>query len=344
MGSSWYDISYPNSIMPTPTPELIWNTINAHQSTAALKAAVELDLFTAIGEGDNTAAALARRTGAAERGIRILCDYLVVGRLLAKDKQVYSLTPDSAVFLDRRSPASLADAVRFLNSPLMMGAFEKLTTAVRQGGTAITAEGTMAPDHPIWVEFARSMVPIVLPAAETMARLANAPRKILDLAAGHGMFGITLARGNPQTEVVAVDWDSVLTLARENAQAAGLDGRYHTLPGSAFEVDFGSGYDLVLLTNFLHHFDQPTCQKLMTKVRRALSPTGRAITLEFVPNDDRVTPPPAAAFSLIMLATTASGDAYTFQEYDAMFRASGFSRNELHPIEGYPGQLIVSSP
>ncbi len=334
--------------MPTPTPELIWSTINAYQSTAALKTAVELDLFTAIGEGDNTAAALARRTGAAERGIRILCDFLVIGRLLAKEDHHYSLTPDSAVFLDRRSPASLADSIRFLNSPLMMECFEKLTAAVRRGGTAIDAEGTMAPDHPIWIEFARSMVPIIQPAAAAIARLVNVPaggpRKILDIAAGHGMFGITLARDNPQAEVVAVDWAPVLALARENAQAAGLDGRYHTLPGSAFEVDFGSGYDLALLTNFFHHFDPPTCQKLMTKVRGALAPTGRAVTLDFVPNDDRVTPPPAAAFSLIMLATTAAGDAYTFQEYDAMFRASGFSRNELHPIEGYPGQLILSSP
>jgi 2-polyprenyl-3-methyl-5-hydroxy-6-metoxy-1,4-benzoquinol methylase len=327
-----------------PTPELIWSTINAYQSTAALKTAVELDLFTAIGEGVNTAAALARRTGAAERGIRILCDYLVIGRLLAKDNQTYSLTPDSAVFLDRRSPASLADSIRFLNSPLLMESFDKLTAAVRRGGTAVDSEGTMAREHPIWVEFARSMVPIVRPGAEAIARLVKAPKKILDIAAGHGMFGITLARDNPQAEVVAVDWDAVLALARQNARAAGLDGRYHTLPGSAFEVDFGSGYDVALLTNFFHHFDPPTCQKLMTKVRRALAPNGRAVTLEFVPNDDRVTPPPAAAFSLIMLATTASGDAYTFQEYDAMFRASGFSRNELHPIENYPGQLILSSP
>jgi SAM-dependent methyltransferase len=332
--------------MPPPSPEIIIGTINAHQRTAAIKAAIDLDLFTAIGEGNVSTPALARRTGAAERGVRILCDFLAIGGLLTKDNQHYTLTPESAAFLDRRSPACMADAVRFLNSALLRESFEKLTDAVRKGGTALDPGGTMAPDHPVWIEFARSMMPLMHPPAEAIAKLVNAaagaPMKVLDIAAGHGLFGITIARHNPKAEVVAVDWASVLALAGENARAAGVESRFRPLAGSAFEVDFGSGYDVVLLTNILHHFDPPTCEKLIAKVHRALAPGGRAVTLEFVPNDDRITPPPTAAFSLIMLATTEAGDAYTFAEYEAMFRNSGFSRSELHPIPNYPAQLIQS--
>lgn len=83
---------------------------------------------------------------------------------------------------------------------------------------------------------------------------ASAKWKVLDIAAGHGMYGVTIAKHNPNAEIFAVDWPRVLDVAKENAQAAGVAARYHTLPGNAFEVEFGKDYDLALLTGFLHHF------------------------------------------------------------------------------------------
>ncbi|MGH9777640.1 MAG: class I SAM-dependent methyltransferase, partial [Candidatus Acidiferrales bacterium] len=135
---------------------------------------------------------------------------------------------------------------------------------------------------------------------------------------------------------------NVLALAEENARAAGVAGRWQKRPGSAFEVEFGAGYDLVLITNFVHHFDPPTCEKFLQRVHAALKPGGRAVTLEFVPNDDRVSPPRAAQFSLVMLATTPSGDAYTFAELEAMARNAGFARSELHPLPPTDQSVVLS--
>ncbi len=330
-----------------PNPALIFDTMNAYQRTAALKGAIQLEVFTAIGEGNATAPAIAARCQTSERGMRILCDYLVVIGFLTKAGSNYALTPDSAMFLDRRSPAYMGTAERFLASPTLMDAYKDLAAIVRKGGEVISAHGTMDPDHPIWVEFARSMAPMMAMPAEAIARLAGAekgaPWRVLDIAAGHGLFGIALARHNPNATVVAVDWTRVLDVAREHAISAGVADRYQLLPGSAFDVEFGEGYDIVLLTNFLHHFDKPTNETLLRKVAAALKPGGRAITLEFVPNEDRVSPPTAAAFSMIMLGTTEGGDAYTFSEYDRMFRNSGFSANEMHPIPPSPGQVIIST-
>jgi cyclopropane fatty-acyl-phospholipid synthase-like methyltransferase len=118
--------------------------------------------------------------------------------------------------------------------------------------------------------------------------------------------------------------------------------RYHLLPGSAFETDFGSGYDLVLVPNFLHHFDTPTCTAFMRKVRAALNPGGRAAIVEFVPNPDRITPPTAAAFSLMMLAATPAGDAYTFAELESISKEAGFTRVELAPQPIGIGSLVVA--
>ena len=334
------------SKVPQPSPEKIFDTLNAYQQTAALKSGIELDVFTAIGAGLETAAAIAAHCRASERGIRILCDYLTILGFLRKENQRYALSPDAAMFLDRRSPACMASLIGFVSQPYLTENFRDLTAVVRKGGTALSEEGTIAPENPIWVDFARSMAPMMIQPAERIAELLKAdegkPWKVLDIAAGHGLFGITLAKHNRNAQIVAVDWAAVLEVAKENARAAGVAERYSTLAGSAFEVDFGRGYDVVLLTNFLHHFDVPTCETLLRKVHAALVPGGRVATLEFVPNEDRVTPPATAKFGLMMLGTTASGDAYTFAEYDRMFRNAGFSSSILHPIPPTPQQVLVT--
>ncbi|SRR6266404_2652585 len=329
-----------------PSPALFFETLNAYQRTQCLKGALELDLFTAVGEGAHTAAAIAQRCNASERGIRILSDFLVVNGFLTKENNSYDLTMDSAVFLNRRSPAYLGGAVRFLSSPELTGSFDDVAAVVRKGGTLTGEEGTVSPENPVWIEFARSMAPLMGLPAELLAKLIrvdNGERcKVLDIAAGHGLFGITIAKMNSKAEIAAVDWPGVLAVARENAEAAGVIDRFSTIPGSAFDVDFGSDYDIVLLTNFLHHFDSPTCETLLKKVHAALAPGGRAVTFEFVPNEDRVSPPVPASFSMMMLGTTPSGDAYTFSEFERMFSNAGFSSSEIHPLPPTMQQVVIS--
>lgn len=329
-----------------PTPALFFETITAYQRTEAIKSAIELDVFTAIAEGQRTAAEIAARCNASERGTRILCDYLTMIGFLTKDGNSYGLTPDAAVFLDRRSPAYMGNAAEFLTSDQLLASFRSLTEAVRKGGTATPDDGTLAPEHPVWISFARAMAGMMRPVAQGIAQMidpdANRKIKVLDIAASHGVFGLAFATRNPQAEIVGLDWANVLELSKENAKAAGVGDRYSTIAGSAFDVDYGTGYDVVLLTNFLHHFDPPTNEKLLRKVHAALGEGGRAVTLEFVPNEDRVSPPGVAGFSLVMLSSTPSGDAYTFAEFDRMFKNAGFAKNDIHEIPPAIQQLIVS--
>lgn len=327
------------------TPALVFETLTAYQRTAALRAAIEIDLFRAIGEGPGDAESLARRCSASPRGVRILCDYLAANGLLAKENGAYRHTPASSLFLDPRSPASIASTVRFLSDPMLKESFNHLTETVRSGRTSLPGAGSVAAENPVWVEFAESMAPMVAPAAGPLAAIVldgmSGPLRALDVAAGHGLFGIEVAKQSPQSRVAALDWAPVLEVAKRNAQRAGVADRLETLPGSAFEVDFGGPYDIVLLTNFLHHFDPPTCVGLLRKVRAAMKPGGRAAALEFVPNEDRISPPIPASFSLTMLATTVSGDAYTFSQLEAMYREAGFERIGAHPLQGVPQTVVV---
>jgi len=330
---------------PAPSPQLFFDTAFAIQRTAAAKAAIDLEMFTAIKEGHNTPSSLATRCQASERGMRMLADYLVKLGFLEKSGQTYQLTHDSDVSLVKTSPTYVGRTLDFILSPPLFEGFRNLTDAVRKGGTALDEKGTTAEEHPEWVTFARAMVPMMMgPAhwiADHLRSTGESIEKVLDIAAGHGMFGVEIAKRFPTAEITAVDWPLVLTVAQESAQAASLGTRYRTIPGNAFEVDYGEGFDIILLTNFLHHFDVPTCESLLRKVHGALAPHGKVVTVEFVPNDDRVSPE-SADFALVMLATTPAGDAYTFKELDAMFKHAGFGPSEMHAVPNSKQHVIIT--
>jgi hypothetical protein len=273
---------------PTPqgaplTPAIVFENLNAFHRTSALKAAIELDVFGAIGQGLGDVASIARHAKASERGIRILCDFLVINGLLEKVDGKYQHTPSSAAFLDPSSPACLASIVRFLSLPELREPYEHLADIVRKGRTVLPGAGTVEPENPVWVEFAQSMAPMMAPLVGPLGAIVlegrSGPMRVLDIACGHGLFGIEVAKQNQQAHVTGLDWAPVLRVALDNAQTAGVRDRYDMLPGSAFEVDFGGPYDAVLLTNFLHHFDADTCVGLLKKVHASLKPGGCAATL-----------------------------------------------------------------
>jgi 2-polyprenyl-3-methyl-5-hydroxy-6-metoxy-1,4-benzoquinol methylase len=326
-----------------PSPGIVFDTLQAYQRSVALRGGIDLDLFTAIAEGNTSLSAIAKRIQASEKGTRVLCDYLTMIGFLVKQAGEYRLTPDSAAFLNRHSPAYMGTMASFLMSPHVAGMLEDITAVIRHGGALPNDHGALEPEHPMWVEFARSMAPMMQMPADLIGQMfaGSSPIKVLDIAAGHGLYGIAFAKHNPSAKVVGLDWANVLEVAQENAGKAGVADRYSTIAGSAFEVDFGSGYDIVLIPNFLHHFDPATNEKVLLKVHAALAPAGIAVTPEFIPNEDRISPPRDAMFSMQMLGTPA-GDAYTFSELEEMFRNAGFARTELRELAPFPQRLVVS--
>ena len=198
----------------------------------------------------------------------------------------------------------------------------------------------------MWVEFARSMAPFMVAGAEGLAKIVARPgeaQKVLDISAGHGLFGLMVAKANPLAQIYGSDWANVLVVARENASKFGVTERFHTIPGSSFDTDLGSGYDLVLLPNFLHHFDAPTCVTLLRKLRGTMKPGSTLAIVEFVPNEDRISPPLPAAFAIQMLGQTDGGDAFTFRELSEMVTEAGFGESRQQGLAPTPETLILAN-
>jgi hypothetical protein len=313
-----------------PSSARVGMCLAVFQVSAALKAAIELDLFVAVAEGNVTVEALASRCQAAARGVRILADYLVMNGFLTKHGDSYDLAAETRYYLDRRSPHYLGAQVAFQQGPYVWGQFGQLSECVRRGG-ARSGANALDPNHEIWATFARVMVKpmesvaqTAIPVVRSVLRKQGAMR-ILDVAASHGMFGITFAKEDPTCQVVALDWPEILEVTREHVAANGLTDRFTFVSGSVLEADIGDGYDVVLIPNLLHYLDRATNVAVLKKVRAAMKAGGVVAIVEYAPNDDRISPQ-YAAFALFVLAISPTGDAYTVKEIWSMCAEAGFKQ------------------
>ena len=320
-----------------PDPSLLFETLNAYQRTEALKAALELDVFSHLAERPLSSAELAKSLEASERGVRILSDYLCIIGFLEKENGRYQLTPSSALFLVKSSPTYLGMAEKFMASKTIVSSFSELSSTVRTGRTSLPEDGTVSPDNPVWVDFAEAMGAMMSFPARGMVAVcgheAETPLRVLDVAAGHGEFGFAFARKFPKSEVFALDWDAVLRFTKTKATQYGLEKQMRYIPGDAFQVELPKELDLILIPNFLHHFSKEDCIRFLKRIRSALKEGGEVMILEFIPNEDRISPAGSAAFALTMLATTRDGDAYTFEDYKRMLNEAGYPSAVFEKLE-----------
>ena len=329
-----------------PSPDRFHDTVNAYRESAAIKGAIELELFTEIAAGAQTVSEIASACKASERGIRILCNQLVAMEYLEKVDDKYHLAPDSEVFLVKTSPAYMGDIVFFLLDPFFIQDIGNVAQVVRDG-TIDTSKSSNEPEHPMWVAFARAMSGLQAHQAELVSELievdSNKAVRALDIASGSGLFGVTLARKNENVSVRAVDWPNVLEVATENAEKAGVADRHSGIAGSAFDVDFDGQYDIILLPNFLHHFNEETCTDFYRRLKAHLVDDGKIYTVEFVTNEDGVSPAFAAGFAFHMLRQTEYGDAYTVAKLEKMNNDAGLKVDAVIAVGDTPSTLLVSS-
>ncbi|MFL1428174.1 MULTISPECIES: methyltransferase [unclassified Nocardiopsis] len=298
--------------------------------TALLRTAFELVLFDRIAEGENSAEEIARGVGADTRGVRVLCDGLAAIGVLRTVPGGYALPEGGERYLVSSGPEYFGHAMRLSSSDWEWDAQKDLISAVRKGGTVADTH-VMTPDFEYWHEFAEHTSWFNGGAADLMAdRLQEWAQEresleILDVACSHGAYGLGMARRHPRARVRAVDWPSVLEITERHAEQLGLRDRWSPLPGDMFDIDFGGPYDLVMLTNVLHHFDEETATTLLRRVAGALKPGGR-IALVGHTYEDGQTPeenPLPFMFSVIMLVQSDHGETHSVGTYKRMIENAG---------------------
>jgi 2-polyprenyl-3-methyl-5-hydroxy-6-metoxy-1,4-benzoquinol methylase len=329
-------------------PAAIFQMFQAAQATAILTAGVQLGVFAALAGGARRSAAeVGERVRCPPRSTRILLDALAVVGLIEKERDVYQLGPLAEEHLVPGKPMYVGDLAGIFGNPMIWTGMSRLSEAVRSGGT-ILSEHAETPKNPFWETFAQSSASMAFPAAGALEAivgdfLASKPKaRVLDIAAGSGIYGYTLAK-RANVELTLLDWPNVLAQTREWGKRLGAQmERVRFVEGNLFEVDYRGPYELILLSHVYHHFDPETCLSLTRKVAGALAPGGRVAVQDFVSSPD-LSNPAATMFSIVMLAWTTKGEAYTEADYSGWFTACGLKAPSAHPIVGLPTSWLVTA-
>jgi len=327
--------------------ERIIAVMQGFMGSAAMKAGLDLEVFTHVAHGATTTEQLAAAKKTTPRAMRILCDALTVYGLLNKSGGRYSLPPASAMLLVKGSPAYAGAMSKVIGSPLMWEAAGKLTDVVKAGHSLLEHPAEEA-DHPFWQEFSRASRQLATITGPIVAEAAaesfgpSPPAKILDIACGSGMYGFSALRRFPNARLVSVDWPNVLKLAEPTAAQMGLKDRVEFRPGDIFADDLGRDYNLVLAVSIYHHFSTDKCIELTRRLNAATAPGGTLMIVDLIPDDGREKDRFALTFALTMLLWTQEGDTYTLPEYRRIMEAAGYRDIAMKTIPGpRPTQAVI---
>lgn len=284
------------------------------QESRVLLTAVELDLFTAVGE-EASAAEVAARAGTHPRATEMLLNALVALGALTKTGDRFRNTPATA----GNQWAALMHTVHLWET------WSTLTESVRAGGPRKRSE-TGDRGHQWLTAFIAAMH---FYAAERAPAIVNAVgaqgvRRMLDVGGGSGAYSIAFAKANPNLRAVILDLSPVLAIAQGHIRKAGLTKRIKTKPGDLRADALGKRYDLVLISAICHMLGPEENRDLFRRAFQALAPGGRVVVRDFILNPSKTAPRGAALFSLNMLVGTASGASYSQREYTAWLREAGF--------------------
>jgi ubiquinone/menaquinone biosynthesis C-methylase UbiE len=327
------------------TPERLLQFSSAYGPPVIIGAAVNNKVFDTLANGQKTVEEMSKETGASVRGLRAIMNALVGLELLTKSGDKYSLALESAAFLVSGKPGSLAGFFS-LNTRRLIPLWLKLDESVRTGQPA-TAHNEEETGTEFFTELVENIMPMSYGNAQALAdhlKLAEArgSTRVLDLAAGSGVWGIALAQKSPQVQVTAVDWSGMIPTTRRITQKFGVADRFRFIEGDLLEADFGKDHDVATLGLILHSEGEERSRKLLKKTFSALRPGGTIMIAESLVNDERTEPLPALIFAVTMLVGTKKGDTFSFNEIKRWLEEAGFENARTLDVPG-PSPLVLAT-
>jgi ubiquinone/menaquinone biosynthesis C-methylase UbiE len=327
-----------------PSPQRLMQLAFGYAAPLIVEAALAHRIFDHLAAGPRTLEELLAATGVSRRGLRALADALVGLELLTRQGEKYALTPESEAFLVSGKPGYRGALFRHVSKQLLPP-WQELTEIVRTGRPAKPVNQEVEGSE-FFAQFVEDIFPLSYDAARSLAahlRLAEArqPVRVLDLAAGSGVWGIALAQASPQVQVTAVDWPRVLSVTQRLAARHGVGDRFRFVAGDLGTVAFGSGYQVATLGHILHSEGEARSRALLRKTFAALAPGGTIAIAEWLVNDDRTGPPDALIFAVNMLVNTEAGDTFSFAQLRSWLEEAGFCRPRLLEVPG-PSPLVLA--
>jgi SAM-dependent methyltransferase len=300
------------------------SAVTAYRLPRVLIAAIELDLFTAIGTDSWAIPDLARKTKLSERGLSILCRNLAMAGLLKKQGETYRNSRLGATALNAHHPAYRGDYLRLITSHWTD--WGRLLESVKTGLPLDHDE----PDEPdyrrrfTWAMHHRTL--------ETAPKIAaqidlHGARTLLDLGGGPGTYAMAFLANNPMVRATVCDRPAALDVAKEIASTHKVGARLSYLPLDVMAEDIPGTYDVIWYSNVLHIYAPKDNQALFRRALAALNPGGRLLIQDaFLHDRDGLFPEEASLFAVSMLLFTERGNTYSAAETRSWLTEAGFER------------------
>ncbi len=296
-----------------------------------LDASIEYDFFSLIDKGFQTPEEIARAAGTDARATRIVLDSLPALALIEKRQGKYFLTPTAKTFLVRGKPSYVGD-FRHVALALWDG-MAHLKESLKTG-KPLSRMDTVT-ELEVWEKLVLGIIVIAEPAAKRLCDVLQIGTqrkalKVLDIAGGSSIFGMTVLGRDPSARITQVDWPNVNAVARKLNKERGFEGKIRFIDGEHNSATIEEDYDLVLASNFCRFESPQRNQALFAKAFRALKPGGIFVVNDFVPNEARTEPTFALRFSVYTLTHTPEGECWTLAQYSEWLKNAGFKSIETH--------------
>ena len=331
----------PEELSPRPLMRILGDFANSQ----ILDAALEYDFFTLIHKGFRTADEVARAATTHPRATRIVLDGLIALALIEKKDGRYSLLPVSEAFLVKGKPSYMGD-FRHVALALWDGmANLKQSLKTGQPLSRMDTGGELQ----VWEKLVIGIIPIAEPVAKALCDVLGIGvirkgRRILDIAGGSSIFGMTILARDPSGQVTQLDWPNVNAVAKKLNRERGLEGKIRFIDGEHRSASIETNYyDLILASNFCRFESPKGNQELFQKAYAALKPGGSLVVNDFLPNEERTGPTFALRFSVYTLTHTPEGECWTLSQYSDWLKAVGFSSIETHSDipKTLPGTTLI---
>jgi ubiquinone/menaquinone biosynthesis C-methylase UbiE len=324
-------------LIPTPLLE----TFEAMAMARAIMAGASLGIFDALAERPDDADGLARRLSLDARGTDILLVALHALGYVEERDGAYRNARAVEKYVLPGSPHSVRAYVEVFNGD-MWDEFARTEHAVRTGETS--GLHSRPPDDPYWERYMRGLFDLTRLAGDDVAKMiaARSPRRMLDLAGGHGGYAIAMCRRHPELRVTIAELEGAARIGREIVREEGMDDRIEFLVGDMFEADLGTDYDVATAFQILHHFDEDENVELLSRAREALRDGGTVAVLEQErpPAGERGTS--IGALTGLLFYITSRARTYTADELATFVEAAGFDRVRRRRSQRFPGHVVVT--
>ena len=312
---------------------LLMQVALAHRSSAVLFAASELDVFSKLSVGPMTAADVAKACHAKPDPTRFVLDACVTIGMIERDGDKYKNSPTAEFFLVRGKGPYIGDGLKYAED--LYPAWGRVAELMRTGKPVMPPETILGDDPEKTRAFVLAMherakgIGAVLPhGADLTGR-----KHLLDIGGGPGTYSVGLVRQTPGLRSTVLDRPGVLAVTKELVAEQGFADRVGLRPADYLEDDFGTGYDVALLSGMMHRETPESCQLLLRKAFAALDPGGLVMVSDvFFDDDSKQSPPFATFFALNMMLTAEHGTCHARTEMAAWMKRAGFVHVEIKPL------------